>query len=171
MSVMIPAYARAAGSAAMTSFAMVVCRRTLCVSTTGDSALTMMVSSIAPIRSSALMVAVKDPVSSIPSRLYVVKPGSAKVRDYVPDPRLTMRYWPVGSVVATRTFSMRTLLVASTVTPGRTAPDGSLTVPVIEAWAKANVGSKANQVNRETRMPIAAIAAPLGGGPPATAIP
>src|SRR6476661_8620847 len=35
---------------------------------------------------------------------------------------------------------MRASLDASTVTPGRTAPDESLTTPVIEAWANAADG-------------------------------
>jgi hypothetical protein len=40
-----------------------------------------------------------------------------------------MRYWPVPSVALIRTFSISTGLAASTVTPGRTAPEVSLTVP------------------------------------------
>src|SRR5215212_3554489 len=55
-----------------------------------------------------------------------------------------MRYWPVASVTAVRTFSISALLVASTVTPGITAPDGSLTTPVMEAWADATAGSSRN---------------------------
>src|SRR4029453_18627568 len=39
-----------------------------------------------------------------------------------------------------RTFSMRTGLAASTVTPGSTAPDTSLTTPVIAPCAKAAAG-------------------------------
>src|SRR5438128_1090878 len=45
-------------------------------------------------------------------------------------------------VTAERTLSMSTGLEASTVTPGRTAPDVSLTVPVIVAWAHAAVGTR-----------------------------
>src|SRR5688500_3228927 len=41
-----------------------------------------------------------------------------------------MRYCPVPSVTAVRTFSIRAGLDASTVTPGSTPPDWSLTVPV-----------------------------------------
>src|SRR5918993_2942735 len=48
-----------------------------------------------------------------------------------------MRYCPFSSVVAVRTFSIKSGLVASTVTPGRTAPLVSFTMPVIVAWAKA----------------------------------
>src|SRR5260370_1128555 len=40
-----------------------------------------------------------------------------------------MRYSPRSSVTALRTFSMRAGLEASTVTPGITAPDASVTVP------------------------------------------
>src|SRR6185436_8527319 len=56
--------------------------------------------------------------------------------------RSTIRYWPVPSVTAERTFSISAGLEASTVTPGSTAPDVSRTRPVIEAWAMAIAGSK-----------------------------
>ena len=52
-----------------------------------------------------------------------------------------MRYWPLPSVTAVRTFSMSAGLAASTVTPGSTPPEASRTVPVSDAWAKAVAGS------------------------------
>src|SRR5437867_3075449 len=39
--------------------------------------------------------------------------------------------WPCSSVDTVRTFSMRAGLAASTVTPGRTAPDVSRTTPAM----------------------------------------
>src|SRR5262245_17336991 len=51
-----------------------------------------------------------------------------------------MRYCPVSSVTAVRTFSMSAGLAASTVTPGSTPPDASRTVPVRDAWAKTLAG-------------------------------
>ena len=51
-----------------------------------------------------------------------------------------MRYWPVPSVTADRTFSISAWLEASTVTPGRTPPDESFTVPVIDPCADAPTG-------------------------------
>ena len=42
-------------------------------------------------------------------------------------------YWPVPSVTTVRVFSRSAGLDASTVTPGSTAPDASLTTPAIEA--------------------------------------
>ena len=51
-----------------------------------------------------------------------------------------MRYWPVPSVTTVRTFSVNAGLDASTVTPGRTAPDESLTTPAIVACANATRG-------------------------------
>src|SRR6266446_1795255 len=52
-----------------------------------------------------------------------------------------MRYWPSASVTAVRTFSIRAGLAASTVTPGRTAPEASLTTPAmpdaVVSWAHA----------------------------------
>ena len=41
--------------------------------------------------------------------------------------------WSLASVVAVRTFSIRTGLVAVTVTPGSTAPEASRTTPEIPA--------------------------------------
>src|SRR5215212_10653660 len=52
-------------------------------------------------------------------------------------------YCPEPSVIADRTFSISAGLDASTVTPGSTAPDASLTVPAMELvfWACAARGS------------------------------
>src|SRR6478735_4585664 len=58
----------------------------------------------------------------------------------MPGRRSTIRYWPAPSVTAVRTFSMSAGLAASTVTPGMTAPDASLTTPAIDAWAYAMLG-------------------------------
>jgi hypothetical protein len=79
MSVMTPAYARAAGSAVTTSLLKTVCRLTLCVSMIGLAPVTVTDSSIAPTFSSAFTVAVNEPVSSIPSRLNVLNPASVNV--------------------------------------------------------------------------------------------
>ena len=46
-----------------------------------------------------------------------------------------MRYWPVPSVTAVRTFWMSTGLDASTLTPGSTAPEVSRATPVNVACA------------------------------------
>src|SRR5579864_4287692 len=43
----------------------------------------------------------------------------------------TNLYWPSPSVTTVRTFSIRAGLAASTLTPGSTAPDVSLTTPAI----------------------------------------
>src|SRR5947208_15235935 len=53
-----------------------------------------------------------------------------------------IRYCPLPSVMAVRVFSMSAGLAASTVTPGSTAPDGSLTVPVREACANTVAGRR-----------------------------
>src|SRR5882672_1627797 len=58
-----------------------------------------------------------------------------------------MRYWPEPSVTAERVFSMSAGLEASTVTPGRTAPDASFTVPVMEAWANAAAGTSTSSAS------------------------
>jgi hypothetical protein len=56
-----------------------VCRRALCTSTIGLSPVTVTVSSNVPSLISALIVAVKDPVSSTPSRRKALKPVSVKL--------------------------------------------------------------------------------------------
>ena len=52
-----------------------------------------------------------------------------------------IRYTPLVSVATVQVFSVRAALDASTVTPGRTPPDASLTVPVRVACANASEGS------------------------------
>ena len=104
-------------------------------STTGDSPVTVIVSSTAPTRISALTDAVNVPVSSTPSRRTVLNPGSVMVTVYVPGRRFSTRYCPASSVTTERTFSISAGLATSTVTPGSTAPDVSRTTPVMDAWA------------------------------------
>src|SRR5688572_8786936 len=58
-----------------------------------------------------------------------------------------MRYWPVPSVTAVRTFSTSAGLAASTVTPGNTAPVVSLTSPARMACAAATRGTTATSPN------------------------
>ena len=119
----------------MTSLLSTRCWVEFCVSTTGASPVTVIVSATVPTRRSTFTVAVNDPASSIPSRLTVLKPASVNVTVYMPGRRSTILYWPVLSVTTERTFSIREGLDASTVTPGRTAPDVSLTSPAIDACA------------------------------------
>jgi hypothetical protein len=52
-----------------------------------------------------------------------VNPGNENVTVYIPGESSVTRYWPEPSVTAVRTFSSTTLLAASTVTPGNTAPE------------------------------------------------
>ena len=70
-----------AGMALMMSRVSTRCWTTFCTSTMGDSPVTVMVSSSAPTRISVLTVAVNDDVSSMPSRLLVLKPGSVNVTE------------------------------------------------------------------------------------------
>ena len=57
-----------------------------------------------------------------------------------------MRYSPWLSVTAVLEPAISAGLLASTVTPGSTAPDVSLTTPVMLLWAHAAAGSR----NRHT---------------------
>jgi hypothetical protein len=70
---------RPVGIASSTSRVMTTRCVTPCVSTIGDSPVTVMVSSSVPTRMSALMTAVKSEVSSMPSRLTTPNPGSVNV--------------------------------------------------------------------------------------------
>src|SRR6266566_5153577 len=76
----------------------------------------------------------------MPSRLTALKPVKVNVTEYVPGRRSTILYCPVPSVTTDRVFSIRAGLDASTVTPGRTAPDASFTMPAIDPWAYATDG-------------------------------
>ena len=120
----------------------------LCTSTMGDSPVTVIVSSSEPTRRSALTVLVKVPVSSMPSRLTALKPVNVNVTEYTPGRRSTMRYCPEPSVTAAADLLDECGLAASTVTPGSTAPEESLTMPVIEAWACASAGANTTQTPR-----------------------
>ena len=68
-----------AGRVSRTSRVNTVCLVRLCTSTSGDAPDTVIVSSSAPTFRSPLMVAVKLPVSSMPSRRTVLNPGSENV--------------------------------------------------------------------------------------------
>src|SRR4029079_16373656 len=116
-----------------------------------------MVSCTVPTFNSALMVAVNAPVNSTPSRLTMLKPVSVKVMVYEPGRGSTIWYWPAPSVTAERTFSIKTGLAASTVTPGSTAPEASFTVPAIDACANAVAGimsrhDATNNIRARTRI-------------------
>src|SRR5436190_14169756 len=142
----------------MTRALITVSRRVFCTSTTGDSPVTVTVSSRAPTFISIGIVIVAEPASSMPSRLTELNPGSVNVTVYVPGRRSTMRYNPELSVVDERVFSISTVLAASTVTPGSTAPDPSLTVPVIDACARTIRGATITNAIANSHLPRAAIA-------------
>src|SRR5688572_7921613 len=112
------------------------------MSTSGAWPVTVSVSSIAPTVMSAFTVATNSPRSSMPSRLTVVNPGSVNVTVYGPGRRSTMRYRPWLSVTAVLEPAISAGLLASTVTPGSTAPEVSLTTPVMLLWAHAAAGSR-----------------------------
>src|SRR4029453_16912985 len=103
--------------------------------------------------SSTLICAVKSAPSSMPSRLKVLNPTRVNVTAYWPGRRPTILYSPVSSVTPVRTFSMRASLLASTLTPGKIAPDVSLTTPAIALCANVRVGdapTHPNAMNTET---------------------
>ena len=70
---------------------MTFCDRVFWMSTTGDAPVTVTVSSIDPTLNSAFAGAVKPVVSSMPSRLTVLKPCSLNVTEYVPGRRSVIR--------------------------------------------------------------------------------
>ena len=66
-------------------------------------------------------------------------------------------YWPCASVVTVRTRSISAGLLASTVTPGITAPLVSLTTPAMPlAWANAVAGSTTAHIHANTT-PLASL--------------
>ena len=70
---------RAPGRTSICSFVSTVCVSVFVTSTTGEAPDTVMVSSRLPTRSSALTGASKLPLSTMPSRLTVLKPASENV--------------------------------------------------------------------------------------------
>src|SRR5687767_6534065 len=124
----------------MDSWSSTVCLVTDVTSTTGESAVTVTVSWTVPTRISPSTVTVPAPPSRTPSRLAVVNPWSDIVTTYVPGRRSMISNRPFPSLTVVRTFSINTGLDASTVTPGSTAPDVSLTTPAIDACANARLG-------------------------------
>src|SRR5262245_41316588 len=77
---------------------------------------------------------------------------------------------PPSSVTAVRTFSINTGLDASTVTPGKTAPDVSLTTPVMDdCCADVMVGTSTRSETNATwvslRMTISPLAHAVTDGP------
>src|SRR5262245_7782316 len=104
-------------------------------STSGETPDTVTASSIVPTARSALTVDVNDTGRMMPSRFTCLNPASVNVTVYSPGRKSTIRYWPVLSVVVEREPSMSDGLDTSTVTPGRTAPDGSFTIPAIALCA------------------------------------
>src|SRR5262249_40826211 len=98
----------------------------------------------APTRNSAFTVAVNAAANSIPSRLIMLKPVNANVTVYVPGRRSIILYCPSASVTTLRTFSMSAGLLASTVTPGSTAPHVSRTTPAMALCAWAMLGTAAH---------------------------
>src|SRR5919197_1296071 len=124
----------------MVSLSSVTSRLVLCTSTTGDSPVTVTVSATVPTFISASILMTPVPDSTTSSRFKVANPASVNVTAYVPGCRLSIRYCPAPSVVAVRSFSISTELEASMVTPGSTAPEGSLTVPARVACANAAAG-------------------------------
>src|SRR5262245_56613656 len=122
-------------------------------STTGEVAETVIDSSSEPTFISALMEVVKLAGRSTFSRLIDAKPVKLNVTTYWPGRKSTILYWPLPSVVTDRVFSIRTSLDASTVTPGSTAPDVSLTTPTIALWAWATLGTSTSTANAAMRNP------------------
>src|SRR6185503_5705874 len=75
-----------------------------------------------------------------------------------------MRYRPLPSVTAVRTFSVSAGLAASTVTPGNTAPVVSLTSPARMACAAATRGTAATSPNNRKHLTIVRIVTSGVGG-------
>ena len=88
---------------------------------------------------SALMVVTPAPVSSMALALDRGEPGQREGHGVGAGLQIDDPVWPVPSVTTLRDFSMSTGLDASTFTPGRMAPDESLTMPATAGWEKAGV--------------------------------
>src|SRR5262245_42223523 len=76
-----------------------------------------------------------------------------------------MRYRPAASVMAVRARSMRAGLLASTVTPGSTAPVASLTTPAMAVCADAGRGANRTVARRTSQALVAYRVVALGWFP------
>ena len=122
---------REIGSESMTSRAITVVRVACCTSTCGAVPETLIVSSSEPTFISALTVAVKFDGRSTPSRTTVPKPVSENASLYTPGRIASKRYRPWLSVTVVFEPSIIAGLVTSTLTPGSTPPESSVSKPTI----------------------------------------
>src|SRR6267142_1338971 len=79
----------------------------------------------------------------------------------MPGRRSTILYWPCASVTTVLTFSISAGLAASTVTPGSTAPEESLTAPTMDACAKAEIGASSTHTSNADPVASLSIMVPL----------
>src|SRR5581483_1339317 len=129
------------------------CTRVDDVSMTGDSPVTVTVSCSVATASSTFTVAVNAIAIWMFSRFSVLNPGSSNVREYVPGGSAGKRYNPSVPVTAVCT-PISDGLAAVTVTPGRTAPLLSTTLPLMEPVVLAPPPC-ANAFGADTRQPAA----------------
>src|SRR5207248_7931183 len=79
----------------------------------------------------------------------------------MPGRRFSILYVPLASVVAERTFSIKAGLLASTVTPGNTAPVASFTVPANALCARAVAGSASHASTTTNNIGIRLLVMPV----------
>src|SRR5688572_17494711 len=121
-------------------------------STTGDAPDTVTDSCSAPTLSAPSMVAVKPDGKLTPSRITFEKPSKVNVTVYTPGRKSTIEYRPCPSVTTVRLPSMSAGLVASTATPGSTAPVSSLTAPAMTLCADAAAGGSTTMPTRSSAL-------------------
>ena len=99
-------------------------------------------SSCTAISTSRVVVVSAPTVTAL--RAAVLKPGSVKVTTYVPGGSAAIANRPALSVKTVRSGPLSVVPRTSTVTPGRTKPVVSVTVPdSTPSWARAAAGARA----------------------------
>ena len=88
-----------------------------------------------------MFTATVEPTATVVRVCFVEKPDSSAVTSYAPGTRPANTYSPWALVTVERVLA-RSTDFRVTFTPGRTAPDWSVTVPVIlpDSWAAAKAG-------------------------------
>src|ERR1043166_6970481 len=121
-------------------------------STTGEAPVTVTVSCRSPTFIWTSSLAANDAVRTMSLRRTVLNPDNVYVAEYVPIGSAVSRYSPSASVTAAMLPTCRAGLVAVTVTPGRTPPLSSVTMPtMLASWAYARVDPSNRSAKLSTR--------------------
>ena len=148
------------GSRSICSPRMLVDRALCLTSTSGDSPVTCTLSDTPATDSAKSTFLIWPRVSGTSGTVTALNPASVAVTSQIPDASDGNRYTPLESDTADTTTPVASFL-ASTVTPGMTAPVASLTMPSIDARCScANAGIASASIRNTSAMFLNRISCP-----------